>query len=86
VIELDTLNATTRWEVFSAFDTTADFDYIRTDFSSDEDYLGFIRELQGDSVVKTDIALAAQDDILTLSTCAYDYKDERFVVCAWRLK
>lgn len=78
-----TTEGVTVWKIFSAYETTTEDYYIRTYFSSPEDFLEFARGLQKKSVVKTDIVLSSRDDILTLSTChRYNYKDGRFVIHA----
>jgi sortase B len=86
IIELSTPYEMTRWEVFAAYATTPEFHYIKTKFASDQEYLLLIQEMQKKSLFQTDTVLTAEDDVLTLSTCAYDYKDERFVVNARRIK
>jgi sortase B len=86
VIVYSTPEDATEWEIFSAFETTADFDFTNTDFASEQDYLSYMQTLQGKSLFETDIELTAQDDVMTLSTCAYDIQDGRFVVCARKIK
>jgi sortase B len=54
---------------FSFFRTNERHQYFRVIFLSDEDYLGFMTEMQGLSMFETDIELTAADRMLTLSTC-----------------
>jgi sortase B len=56
-------------EIFSVYVTDTSFYYIETDFGSDEEYIDFILGLQERSMHKKDIALTAEDRIITLSTC-----------------
>ena len=86
IIEYSTTKELTKWEVFSAYVTNPSFYYIRTDFASDEVYESFLRQIQGKSLHKTDVELTGSDDILTLSTCDYDFDDARFVVQAKRVE
>lgn len=74
------------WEIFSAYVTTTDFYYIRTSFNSDADFLDFIGEFQERSMYETGIEITADDQILTLSTCTYEYDDARFVIHARRVR
>ena len=54
---------------FSFFRTNERHQYFRVIFLSDEDYLGFLNEMQSLSMFETDIELTAADRMLTLSTC-----------------
>lgn len=73
------------WEIFAVYVTTIDFYYIRTSFRSDEDFLDFIAQFQARSMYDTGIEITADDQILTLSTCTYEYDDARFVIHARRV-
>jgi sortase B len=86
VIEYATPTGLTKWEVFSAYVTDTSFYYIQTDFASDGMYLDFIQKLQKKSLHKTDAVLTAEDDVLTLSTCTYEFENARFVVHARRVR
>lgn len=81
-IEYSTLYEDTQWEVFSAYVTSTDFYYIETDFPSEEDYQSFLDSIVEKSLYAPDFEVSATDTILTLSTCAYDFNDARFVVHA----
>lgn len=85
-IRFDTLYNDYTWEVFSVFVTPTSFDYLRTSFSDDDEWLEFIKTLQSKSTFKTDTVLSAEDVVLTLSTCANDSDDARFVVLARLVK
>ncbi|MGG0717086.1 class B sortase [Robertmurraya massiliosenegalensis] len=83
-IVFETLNKSYQVEVFSVYRTTTDFNYIQTDFSSDEDYANFLKTLQEKSLYPTGLELTADSTILTLSTCDYslDSDEGRLVVHA----
>ncbi|GFZ75900.1 SrtB family sortase [Paenibacillus marchantiophytorum] len=83
----DTLTASYAAEVFSAYDTTTDFNYIETDFADEEAFRRFLKKIQGKSLFASDMTLTSKDRILTLSTCDYllDPVNGRFVIHA-RLK
>lgn len=83
-ILFETLNKSYQVEVFSIYRTTTDFNYIRTDFSSDEDYVDFLNTLQEKSLYQTKSELTSDSTILTLSTCDYslDPDEGRLVVHA----
>ncbi len=82
IIRFDTLYADHEWEVFSAYVTSTDFNYIQTSFADDAEWLKFLNDIQGKSMFQTDTKLSASDVILTLSTCSYEFDDARFVVHA----
>lgn len=93
VIEFDTLYGTYKWKVFACFIANASakdgyvFNYLRTDFSSDDQFTSFIKEVRARSLISTPtVNVQAGDTILTLSTCTYEYNDARFVVMARQLR
>ncbi|MGG1600178.1 class B sortase [Paenibacillus naphthalenovorans] len=80
----DTLYQSYRAEIFSVYYTTTDFNYIQTEFDSEDEYRSFLQTIQEKSLYKSDTALTAEDRIVTLSTCDYtlDQVDGRLVVHA----
>ncbi|MFD0671229.1 class B sortase [Cohnella sp. GCM10027633] len=82
IIEFDTLYDDEEWVIFSAYKTDTSFDYIRTEFDSDEDYQAYLDGVKAMSLHESDVEVTAQDRILTLSTCYHGIKDGRFVVHA----
>ena len=81
-IEYDSIKESTKWEIFSMYITDTKFDYIRTDFDSDEEYESFLKEIQSRSLYDTGVQVRKEDKILTLSTCTYEFDDARFTVHA----
>lgn len=86
IIQFDNLYENQTWQIFSAYRTNVDFDYIQTDFSSDEEYMQFLETIQSESLHKTDIVLSKHDKILTLSTCSNRNSVHRFTVHAVLVK
>ncbi|HHY83576.1 MAG TPA: class B sortase [Clostridiales bacterium] len=86
IIRFDTLYEEIEWEIFSVYVTPSDYRYTITEFQSDEDFLEFIEKAKKKSMFKKDIELTKDDQILTLSTCTYEYDDARFVVHARRVR
>ena len=82
LIYLDQLYEKQTWEIFSVYVTSTDFYYIETRFSGDEDWLAFMETVQDRSKFDTSVELSADDQMLTLSTCTYEFDDARFVVHA----
>lgn len=71
-------------EIFAVYNTLIDFNYIETDFSSDEDFEQLVSQMQEKSTYNTDVDVQADDQIVTLSTCEYtlDPVDSRLVIHA----
>ena len=70
------------YEIFSAFATRIDFEYIQVYFYDDNDFLQLLGEVQRRCLHGYDISLDADDRILILSTCTNTAQDMRFVVAA----
>jgi len=71
IVLFDTLYDRFDAEIFSVYRTTTDFDYIKTDFESDEEFQEFLDIIQEKSLHQSDVAVTKDDKILTLSTCDY---------------
>ncbi len=88
IIEYNTLYDTYYFKVFAAFyinATPADdnnyfFNFMITDFSTDERFLKFADELKKRSVIDTGVSVQPDDKLITLVTCTYEFNDARFVV------
>lgn len=92
VVTFDSAQGSSKWKIISVFvtNTRADqgepFDYIRTVFSSDADYLDFVYQLRIRSLYNTGVSFNAQDKILLLSTCSYEFDGFREVVAARKVR
>lgn len=65
------------------FDINSDFDYIRSDFLSDEDRADYISYLQSHSIFSTDFT--PEGETFILSTCNRTYgADNRLLICFGR--
>ena len=82
VFQYETLEGSYEVEIFSVYKTTVDFDYIKTEFDSDEAYMAFVESVREKSLFQTDVAVNEGDRIITLSTCDYnlDPDDGRLVL------
>ena len=67
-------------EPFAGLETDGYVDYVRIDFSSDSDYMMYITDLRAQSTFTSDIEIDSEDQILTLSTCAYMLTNGRFAL------
>lgn len=81
-IYFDTLYETNKWLVFSVYVTDVSFNYLITNFRSDEHYRSFLDTIISKSMFKRDIEVNVTDRILTLSTCSNEFENARTVVHA----
>ncbi len=90
VIEFNTLYADYKWKVYAVFLTNSEaqhdngyiFNYIFTNLSSDEKFMEYIDEIDQRKLYTTGVDIQPTDKILTLSTCNYDWSEQRLVVVA----
>ena len=88
IIEYSTLYETYYFKVFAAFISnakTADdngnfFNFIVTDFLTDEKFNGFVDEVEKRSIFNTDVNVQPDDKLITLVTCSYEFDSARLVV------
>ncbi|MCL2084693.1 MAG: class B sortase [Oscillospiraceae bacterium] len=85
VIILDGLTGVTTWMVFAAYTCEPDYGYIDTHMS-DSDFEYLLEEINDRSQIITNVDVNADDRVLSLSTCDYDFEDARFVVHARLLR
>ncbi|WP_051188540.1 class B sortase [Proteocatella sphenisci] len=79
IITLD--NRILEYTVFSIYETQKDYDYRSPDF----DKLSFeskLTEFKEKSLIQSDVILSDKSKIITLSTCAYTFKDSRIALHA----
>lgn len=93
IINFDTIYETGEWKVFSVFITSGNddkgdfFDYMRSSFKNDLDYLNFIYQLKIRSIYTIDdVDINENDQILTLSTCSYELRNYRTIVVARKVR
>ncbi|MBQ3869992.1 MAG: class B sortase [Clostridia bacterium] len=82
LIEISTLDGIYTYSVFSVYDTSTKFNYIKTYFSTDEEYVDFLKTLEKKSVFHKDVELNADSRILTLSTCTVRQDNRRWAIHA----
>ncbi len=78
VIKISTESYNSLWQIFSIYRIPTTNDYIRTNFSSDEDYANWLNMVSGRSQIGFNTLASASDRIITLSTC-YDDNDKLVV-------
>ncbi len=92
VFNFDTVNGPSQWKIISVIltntlpDQGIPFNYLRTSFKSDSDYLNFVYQLRIRSLFNTGVSFNAEDKIVLLSTCSYEFTDFREVVVARKVR
>ena len=73
--------------IFSVYTTPADYDYRTMSFQDVGQKLMYFEKLRDKSDISFENREFKEDDtIITLSTCQYDYEDERLAVHAIRVR
>ncbi len=93
VFSFDTLYQIGQWKIFSIFITPGSdekepfFDFTRSRFDNDSDYLNFIYQLRNRSIFNfNSVDINENDQIVTLCTCTYEINDYRLVICARKVR
>ena len=55
-------------------------DHPPLEFESDDDFLYYIRQIRNKSVFNSNVEVTAEDKIVSLVTCAYDFNEARLIV------
>lgn len=79
-LTLYTPDAIYRLDIFSAYVTSDDGDYVRRSWKTEDAYASFLQKITEKSLVQTDVSVTGQDSIITLSTCTYEFTNARFAV------
>lgn len=90
VIDYSTLFADYKWKVYAVFLTNSKkahdngyiFNYIFTNLASDDQFMEYVSEIDQRKLYSTGVDIKPTDKILTLSTCNYDWDEQRLVVVA----
>lgn len=76
-----------QYEVYAAYGVDGNINFHRTEFDSDKNFLQHMNELRTLNKYKPtkEITLKADDQILSLATCAYEYPNSYYIVQARRV-
>lgn len=92
VIRMDTIYEPGMWVVISVMKCNTlkshgePFYYAKTDFADDAEFEKFIADVKARSMIDTPYTATAADELMTLQTCSYEYKDFRTVIVARKLR
>ncbi|OCN01570.1 SrtB family sortase [Clostridium sp. W14A] len=80
------------WKIFAVMKVNTDpaqgkpFDYQKTSFSCEEDFLEYLYQVRIRSMFEFPVDIKPSDEIITLSTCSYEFEGFRTVVFARRVR
>lgn len=80
VMYLSTPDKDYRIDLFAGFVTAADSDAYTFIFEHDDQFNDFLASAAAQSTFHTDVKVSAEDRIVTLSTCTYEFDNARYVV------
>ena len=75
-----------KYEIFSSYLIDANVDELKISFSSNEDFLNYIKQIKEKSLYNRNLNIKNDDKIITLSTCSYETKSTRIAVCGKLIK
>ena len=82
LVYLDIDGKILEYEIFSVIVTQGDSDYISIDFNDSDEFLNYIEDVRRNSLLNRDIDLNGDEEILTLSTCSYEFDNARTAIYA----
>ena len=92
IITFNTPDGDAKWKIISVFKASTLFEhgeffnYMQGKFNSDAEFMNFVYNVRIRSLYNTPVTINENDQILTLSTCSYEYKNFRTVVVARKVR
>ena len=92
VIQFDTPDYNADWKIISVFKTNTlteqgeFFNYLRGEFENERDFIDFVYNIMERSIIDTGVTVNEDDQLLTLSTCSYEFPNFRTVIVARRVR
>lgn len=81
-----------QWIVFAVvktntLETHGDFfNYLMGDFSSDAQFMNYVYNMKVRSIIDIPVPINEDDQLITLSTCSYEFDKFRTVICARKIR
>lgn len=92
IIHFNTPEWNADWKIIAVIHTNAleshgeFFNYLQGNFNSDEEFLDFVYNVRERSIIDTDVDVNENDQLITLSTCTYEFENFRTAVIARRVR
>lgn len=91
-IEFDTPQADGQYKIISVFKTNTlsshgeFFNYMIGDFQNEKDFMNYVYNVRMRSLINCPVTVNEDDELLTLSTCSYEFTNFRTVIVARRVR
>ena len=92
VITFNTPDGDAKWKIISVFKTSTlyehgeFFNYMQAEFNSDAEFMNFVYNCRIRSMFNIPVPVNEDDQLLTLSTCSYEFSNFRTVVVARKVR
>ena len=94
IVDFTTLYREGQYKVFAVFitntleehDNGEIFNYRKQSFADNDAFLQFVDDCKKRSIIDTGVEVLGDDEIITLSTCTYEFEEARLVVMARRIR
>ncbi|HCA05137.1 MAG TPA: SrtB family sortase [Ruminococcaceae bacterium] len=92
LIEFDTPKANGKYKIISVFKTNTlsshgeFFNYMIGDFQNEKDFMNYVYNVRIRSLINCPVTVNEDDELITLSTCSYEYTNFRTVVVARKVR
>lgn len=92
IVHFNTPEWNADWKIIAVIHTNAleshgeFFNYLAGNFNSDEEFLDFVYDVRERSIIDTDVTVNEDDQLITLSTCTYEFENFRTAVIARRVR
>lgn len=92
VIQFDTPEGDADWKIISVYKTNTlesqgeYFDYLTGTFASDAEFMNYVYLIRERSLFDIPVDVNENDQLLTLSTCSYEFKEFRTIVVARKVR
>ena len=92
VIHFNTPEWNADWKIIAVIHTNAleshgeFFNYLTGSFNTDEEFLDFVYDVRERSIIDTPVTVNEDDQLITLSTCTYEFENFRTAVIARKVR
>ena len=92
IVEFDTPKADAKYKIISVFKTNTlssqgeFFNYLRADFQNEKDFMDYVYNVRIRSLINCPVDVNEDDELITLSTCSYEFTNFRTVVVARKVR
>lgn len=69
-----------RIEFFAGIVADGDYEFIRYQFTDDEDFMAYAQTLREESTFQAEVDITATDRIVALCTCSYEFNNARYAL------